>query len=289
MATILADNVLNKAAFISKQLTTHFYEGGEATGFEFINCFNNNASSGFKKSSAVLPKVAVSLGTATSFSTLGLPSAIGFHGYTGSNASIAVYYSTASTRPSSSATGWTQITFYTAPSGVQVNNLLMQGGVTTNTKLFKISNSITGIKHFLFVFNQFDTGDVLPHIQIGHSQDVDIEAPFIPPLIASRSVSIKTNAKGNPMISDVEPTPTKLRLKVVEQLEADMHLTIDATGSPLDELWKGHPFIFSASYDTYTYQQQHPAYYCIMNKVISAPRYKTPTTLQWTINCLGYN
>lgn len=281
MAYIVPDNILFDAFNTdSGTSTASFTSGSAATNFPITQAFNNNASNGFKSGSNTLPVIIVNLANAKSFDAVcvyGLDEAYSFQ----------VHYSTTANVSSASDSSWVQFSANqtsTASFGSTTTFSHVKGEPTA---MVHLSSSVkTSVRSLKFTFTALATGSVLPHIQLGNSTEVDISTPYSPPLFRNFEQSIKRNNLGKPMINDMREAPVKITINLREKKESEMKTLADLANANTFQLIN-KPFMVTTSYDT-SVEDLRSAYFCMIDKSLSQPRYTKPTVMSWTIKAVGY-
>ena len=271
MAYILSGETLK-----DKNPTVVFTSGGENTSFPFSNVWSGITSKGFKSNSGSSP-VVILQGVTGDFN------AIGIHGTSGSGYTVSVHYSPDANVSSASDSSWVEWSANKAGSNTDgtSSTLTVDGNRSSNLLINNASNTMQCIK---LTFVNFSTTDVLNHVQVGNTTEIDISAPYNPPIFKVQKQTMRRNNKGLPLGSELIDEPVKLRLNIRNQTEAEMKAL--ATQTFVNELYK-NPFMLATSYDL-TSETKKFAYLCTLDGTINQPRYRTSTHMEWIINAVGY-
>ena len=274
MAYILSGETLK-----DKNPTVVFTSGGENTSFPFSNVWSGITSKGFKSNSGTSP-VVILQGVGGQFD------AIGIYGTSGDDSgyTVTVHYSPNANVSSASDSSWVQWLGDKAGSnttGGAVSQLTVDQNRSSNLLISHAKNTMQCIK---LTFLNFSTTDVLNHVQVGNTAEIDISAPYNPPLFKVQKQTMRRNNKGLPLGSELIDEPVKLKLNIRNQTEAQMKAL--ATQTFVNELYK-NPFMLATSYDL-TSETKKFAYLCTLDGTINQPRYRTSTHMEWIINAVGY-
>ncbi len=253
--------------------------GSEQSGFEFSKAIDGNPSTGFKNGSGTQPKVIIPL-TGITFDT------IAAYASRESSFTFSVKYTTTSNVTDPNDSSWVNFVADKAGSNVGSGNALSFNTISgSNAKMMITNTPLINVRGILLTFSSMDTTlDILQYFVIGDSYKIPISAPFNPPTFGVVETINKMNNKGAPLIQDVKPIPSKIRLNLRNQSESDMatHIT-NLKGI------QNNPFFLTAGSDLLVHNNQSDAaYFCIVDKGLSQPRYTNPTTMSWSFNLLGY-
>jgi hypothetical protein len=294
MGAILAENELHHAYWRSTSKPTISTDaGGQKSGFEFVNMFDNNAHTSFKNNTSTQSVMRFDFGSTRNFNGF----AVYGHNLTTSQA-IKIEYST----DNSSYTTFTDSAVYPANGEISPAN--------NNGEAFCVylkGSSNIG-RYWRITTIGWDTSTFITTLALGSFVDnVNISAPYTMPSFTPQEVSIKRNNQGNLLSSDVRKIPQKLNIKLTTLQESDLDATqsgitnttingLTATYSFIDYL--GHfvsRFPFFVLHDdggdgsnTEKKADRNKVYFCTIDKSLKQPAFASPTTLNWSINAIGY-
>lgn len=294
MGAILAENKLHHAYWRSASkpsITT--VSGGEKSGFEFVNMFDNNAHTSFKNNTNTQSVIKFDFGSNVKLNGY----AVYGHNLTTSQ-SIKLEHST----DDSSYNNFTDSAVYPANGEIAPAN--------NNAEAFSVYLKGTTVtaRYIKVTTIGWTTDTFLSTLALGNFVDnVNVSAPYTMPSFTPQEVSIKRNNQGNLLSSDTRKIPQKLNIQLVPLEESDLDATqtdittatingLNATYSFIDYL--GHfvsRFPFFVLHDdggdgtnTEKKTDRNKLYFCTIDKSLKQPAFATPTTLNWSINAIGY-
>lgn len=273
MAYLLTNNILTDRTSSDVTIST----GGQQSLFPFTKSFDGNPSTGFKSSTSTQPVVIINFPSVQRINALGIYAP-------DSSFSVSMATNDTSTTDASHA-NWTNMVF--DKSGNNTGTLLtVTVASNTTSAAMGISNTTkTDTRAVKLTFtNLSSTDDVVNHIQIGEVDEINIKTPYKPNLFKNFDITQKRNNKGNPLISDRLPVPTKLSLNTIPMNQSDMQQLVLNTYQGL----QGKGFMVCTSYDL-TVENNTAAYYCVLDGNLAQPTFTSPTKMSWNIRALGYN
>ena len=274
MAYLLTNNVLTDRTSSDVTFTT----GAEQSLFPFTKAFDGNPSTGFKSSTSTNPVVIINFASVQTIDALGI--------YAPSDSSFSVALETNDTTTTdASHANWTAVTFNKSGSNTGTLTTVTVSNNTTSAAMGVSNTKTTDTRAVKLTFtNLSPTDDVVNHIQIGEAKLINIMSPYNPNTFKNFEFVQKRNNKGNPLISDRLPIPTKLTLKTSVMNQADMKTLASSTYQGL----QSGGFMVCTSYDL-TVEDNTAAYYCIVDKKLDQPKFVDIQSMTWTIKALGYN
>ena len=306
MSAILADNLLHRLYWRSlsdNRFTIAVYATGttdavtQKTGYEVQNVFDNNGHTSFKLPSST--QVDIVLTFKQNMFTNGLA----FYGHNlNSGQGLKVQYK--------------------ADSGSYA--VLIPDAPNVSDGVFKPASdryhAFAGYQPAALEFDTlkittvgWDTTSFLSCMSLGMWLDegINIAAPFTAPYYAPVELDQKRNSKGNMLGNQVRKIPQKLSLNINNLSESDLEtvgtsssykaLFYNSDVSPnrnfveyIGDYVSRYPFFVmwntGLSTDTAAIQQadRNQVYYCVVDKTIKQPAFRTPTALSWKIGLMGY-
>ena len=286
MGAILAKNELHHLYWraTTKMAVTNS-SVGQATGFEIVNMFDNNAHTSFMNATATQTVILIDMLANRRFNGF----AVYGHNLT-TGMGLKLEYST----DNSSYNTFTDSAVYSGDGIIHpaINNgeafCCYLKGTSVNARYLKITTS------------GFTTATFVSNFALGNFVDnVNISAPYIMPSFATHEVSIKRNNKGNFLSSDTRKVPQKLNIKLNTLQESDLDAVqtnitdglsfIDYLGFYLTRF----PFFVllddgGLGTNTEKLADRNKIYFATIDKSLRQPTFSTPTTLSWSINAIGY-
>lgn len=293
MGAILAENAIHHLYWrATSKPTITTTNTNEQTGFEFVNMFDNNAHTSYMLSTATQGVTIIDFGLGNNI----LINGFAVHGHNLSTSQgIKVEHST----NGSDYTLLTDSAVYPSDGEHKPSTSLghcfgvFLRGTTVSARYIKITTV------------GWTTTSFLSNLSIGIWQDdINIASPFTPPNFALREFSVKRNNQGNFMSSEVRNIPQRLTINLVNLNESDLDATAVSTNSDTEFgtentiiNYLGHfltQFPFYVMHDTGNgtnaeiKSDRNQIYFCTADKSIQQPSFRTPTTLNWRINAIGY-
>ena len=300
MGAILAENKLHHAYWRSASKPTITQQTStQATGFEFVNMFDNNAHTSFKNSSNTQTKIAFSFASSVKMNGFAV------YGHNlDSTQKIIVQYSNASSLPAvdGSWSTFTDDAVYLANGQVGVPDNFNQAFCCY------LKGTLVDVRHLRITTVNWTTSTFISTFSAGTFVDnVNISAPYTMPSFTPQEVSIKRNNKGNFLSSDVRKIPQKLNIKLTTLQESDLDATqTDITNTTINGLAATYSFIdylghFVSRFPFFVLHDdggsgtnaekladRNKVYFCTIDKSLKQPAFASPTTLNWSINAIGY-
>ena len=266
----------------------------EQTGYEFVNCIDDNAGTSFKVSGgqAVITITFDSAKPMNGFAIYG-------HNLT-KNQGIKVEYDTDASGDIDTAFTSSQYdaggTFKPADNSYKVFGALL-GGSTKIVRRLKITTV------------GWDSDSYISSLAMGGwIVGIEISAPYTAPFFAPQENAIKRNNKGNPLLSDVKKVPQKLNVNLNQYSEDELFVATNALQSttingetktfPLVEYVgyyaSRHPFFIlhnqgvTSTNSEGTKSEIDKMYFCTIDKSMAQPRFTSPTLINWSFSALGY-
>ena len=294
MGAILAENKLHHLYWRSAtKPTITTGTGTVASGFEFVNMFDNNAHTSFKNGSATQ--------TVTVIDMLGNQKFNGFAVY-GHNLTTSMGIKVEHSADNSSYNTFTDSAVYGADGVIHPTN--------NNGDAFccYLKGDIKNNRYIRFTTVGFTTSTFISTFALGNFVDnVNISAPYTMPSFTPQEVSFKRNNQGNLLSSDVRKIPQKLNIKLTTLQESDLDATqTDITLATINGLTATYSFIdylghFASRFPFFVLHDdggsgtnaekladRNKIYFCTIDKSLKQPAFASPTTLNWSINAIGY-
>ena len=293
MGAILAENKIHHLYWRStSKPTITTGTGTVATGFEFENLFDNNAHTSFMNATGTQTVTVIDFG-ADNFTFNGF--AVYGHNLT-TTQGIKVEHSD----DNASYTNFTDSAVYPANAEhLPVNNngeafcVYLKGAAVTKSYI-----RITTVN--------WTTSTFLSNLAVGEFvEGIDISAPYSPPNFTLQEVAMKRNNEGNFLSSDTRKIPQKLNIRLTALQESDLSAASGVTTS-INGLSANHSFIdyfgfflsrfpFFVIHDdggsgtnSEKFTDRNQVYFCTIDKSLKQPQFNTSTTLNWSINAIGY-
>ena len=291
MGAILAENKVHQlywSATSKPTITTT--NTNEASGFEFVNMFDNNAHTSYMLATGTQGVTIIDFGSDT-FEFNGF--AVYGHNLTNTQG-IKIEHSD----DNASYTILTDSAVYPANGEIKPKTDLGQA-----FGLYLKGSTFT--KRYLRITTVgWTTSSFISNLSIGSWTDgINIQTGYTPPSFTLHESTIKRNNEGNFMSSDVRKIPQKLNISLINLTQSDL----DATGTSTTETsfstestfinYLGFflsRFPFFVMHDTGSgtnseiSDTRNQIYFCTADKTIKQPVFQTPTTFSWTINAIGY-
>lgn len=297
MGAILAENKLHHAYWRSaSKPTITTVSGGEKSGFEFVNMFDNNAHTSFKNNNNTQSVIKFDFGSNVKLNGYAVYGHNLKSGVT--DPRIKIEYST----DNSSYLPFTDSAVYPANGEAQPAN--------NNAEAFCVYLKGTTItaRYIQFTTLNWTTDTFISTLALGNFVDnVNISAPYTMPSFTPQEVSIKRNNQGNLLSSDVRKIPQKLNIKLTTLQESDLDATqTDITLATINGLTATYSFIDYLGYFVSRFPffvlhddggdgsnaeklaDRNKVYFCTIDKSLKQPAFASPTTLNWSINAIGY-
>lgn len=276
----------------------------EQTGYEFVNCIDDNAGTSFKVSGgqAVITITFDAQKIMNGFAIYG-------HNLT-KDQGIKIEFD-ANTSGDVDGGFFDGTDVYTSTYKPADNSYKVFGANFTDTTSFLCRRiKITTIG--------WDSDSYISILSMGMwvNEGIEISAPYTPPFFATQENAMKRNNKGNPLLSDVRKVPQKLKINLNQYSEADLYSTLnyapqatvldDYTKSTINGETKNFPLVELVGY----YASRHPffimhnrsksgtlaeqkaerdkMYFCTIDKSMAQPRFTSPTIINWSFSALGY-
>ena len=291
MGAILAENKIHQLYWRStSRPTITTTNTNEASGFEFVNMFDNNSHTSYMLATGTQGVTIIDFGSDT-FVFNGF--AIYGHNLT-TTQGIKIEHSDNGT----SYTLLTDSAVYPANGEHLPKNGLGQayGVYLKGTTLTKRYIKITTVG--------WTTSTFISNLSIGvWTDDIKIVAPYTPPSFTKQQVTAKRNNEGNFLSSQTRKIPQKLNISLINLTQSDL----DATGTNTTETsfstestfinYLGFflsRFPFFVMHDTGTgtnseiKDTRNQIYFCTIEGSLNQPQFATPTTFSWSINAVGY-
>ena len=298
MAALLLDNKFFSQYWgtASKSGVITIQAGLEAQGHPVVNMFDHNAGTSFKIGSGAQLEVEFYFG----------PTSTAFNGF-------AVYGHNLNT---SQGIKVEYNTFVSA--GSTMSDFTDSGSIYTNTYYPDAAGKAFGAYLGEFINARrikittvgWDTDSYISIMSAGVWLDynVNISAPFTPPLTSLTEQMIKRNNNGNPLLNQVRKTPSKLSINLapyeIDDLTTvvDSEFNTDIRGQQIRTGFSDYISYFASQYpffvmydlglssdsDSVKADKRNRIYYATIDKTVSQPRYSSPTTLNWRIPAIGY-
>lgn len=298
MAALLLDNKLYRDYWgtTSKTDVITVQAGIEAEGHPFVNMFDHNAGTSFKIGSGTQAEIEFYHG-----GTLNDLNGFAVYGHNlRPNQGIKVEYNV--------STG----------AGFSFSDFTDSGSIYSNTyypdstgKAFgAYLGEFIGARRIKITTVNWDTDSFISIMSSGVWLDynINISAPFTPPLASLTEQMIKRNNNGNPLLNQVRKAPTKLSINLTTYEIDDLTTIVnneysttvrgDALRAPFVDYitYFASRFPFFVMYDvglasdsdSDKADKRNRVYYASIDKTVKQPAYNTPTTLNWKIPCIGY-
>jgi hypothetical protein len=295
MGAILAENMLHHEYWRkTNKPTVTTTNSNQKEGFEFVNMLDNNAHTSYMLTDSTQGVTIFDIGQNRRFNGF----AVYGHNLTSSQ-SIIVEYSTDGTN----YTIFTDSAVYLANGRISPQNNRGEAfccypkGTTVVGRYIKITT------------HNWTATTFISCLALGNFvSDVNITAPYIMPSFTPHEVSIKRNNLGNILSSDTRKIPQKLNIKLATLTEDDLdnvETNVTNNGSNLFNEdysfvdYLGHyiarfPFFVlhddgdSQPTNAEKKEARNKIYFCTIDKSLRQPSFRTPTTLTWSINAVGY-
>ena len=298
MAALLLDNKFFSQYWgqTSKSGVITIQAGTEAEGHPVVNMFDHNAGTSFKIGSGAQLEVEFYF---NSLST-------DFNGF-------AVYGHNLNTNQGIKVE---HNNFVAA--GSAMNDFTDSGSIYTNTyypdaagKAFgAYLGEVISARRIKITTVGWDTDSYISIMSAGVWLDynVNISAPFTPPLTSLTEQMIRRNNNGNPLLNQVRKAPSKLSINLAPYEIDDLTAQVSSefnTGIRGQQIRTGFadyisyfasqfPFFvmydlgLSSDSDSVKADKRNRIYYASIDKTVSQPSYRSPTTLNWRIAAIGY-
>lgn len=300
MGAVLAENKLHHAYWrVASKPTITTQQGGEASGFEFVNMFDNNAHTTFMNASATQSYICFSFPASVKVNGF----AVYGHNLTTSQG-IDIQFSNASSLPAVDGT-WTS--FEDSGSLYDGSYLPANNNGECFGAYFK-GEQIT-LKHLRIQTTSWTTSTFMSNFALGNFVDnFDISPSYTMPSFQTHELTAKRNNQGNFLSSDTRKTPQKLTMRLTNLQESDLDSTqtditlasingLSATYSFIDYLgffMSRFPFFVmhddgtGESTDSAKISDRNKMYFCTIDKSLKQPQFTTPTTMNWSVSAIGY-
>ena len=295
MGAILADDILHHNYWRStSKPTITTTDTNEQSGFEFVNMFDNNAHTSYMLATNQqgVTIIDFGLGVAKTFNGF----AIHGHNLTPSQG-IKLEYSVSD---GTTFVAFTDSAIYPADAEIKPDTSLGH-----NFGVYRKEGSNIAARYLKITTIGWTTDSFISNLFIGLWQDgINVSTPYTPPNFALREFSVKRNNEGNFMSSETRKIPQKLRINLNTLNESDLEVTAVSTNSDTQFgtqntliNYLGHfvtQFPFFIMHDTGSgtnaeiKAKRNEIYFCTADKSVQQPSFKTPTTLNWSINAIGY-